>query len=120
MKQLFIRHHNSFKYAFSGIKWAFTKHINYRIHLLLSFFALWGGVFFHISRIEWMILVMTIVVGFVIETINTAIEETLNAIDKNQREDIKIAKDVSAAAMLIYSIGALIMSCFIFIPKIFY
>ena len=56
--------------------------------------------------------------GLAIETINTAIEETTDAIDIKIREDIKIAKDVSAAAMLIYAIGATIIALMIFVPKI--
>jgi diacylglycerol kinase len=54
----------------------------------------------------------------VIETINTAIEATCDVVDKKWRRDIKIAKDVSAAAMLIYSIGALVIAMVIFLPKI--
>ena len=34
------------------------------------------------------------------------------------REDIKIAKDVAAAAMLIYAIGATVIALMIFLPKI--
>ena len=56
--------------------------------------------------------------GLVIETINTAIEEATDAIDTKIREDIKIAKDISAAAMLIYAIGAIVIALMIFIPKI--
>ena len=55
----------------------------------------------------------------VIETINTAIESTTDAIDTKIREDLRISKDVSAAAMLIYAIGATIIALMIFIPKFF-
>ncbi len=58
-------------------------------------------------------------VGLTIETINTAIEQTTDAIDLKWREDIRLAKDLSAAAMLIFAIGALVVAGIIFIPKIF-
>ena len=55
--------------------------------------------------------------GLVVETINTAIESTTDAIDTKIREDIRISKDVSAAAMLIYAIGSTIIAMMIFVPK---
>jgi diacylglycerol kinase len=61
---------------------------------------------------------MLIFIGIMVEAINTAIELTTDAIDKEWRTDIKLAKDVSAAAMLIFSLGALIIACIIFVPKI--
>lgn len=60
-----------------------------------------------------------ITVGLVVETINTGLEQTTDAIDRKIREDIKIAKDVAAAAMLIYSMGATAIALMIFLPKIF-
>lgn len=53
-----------------------------------------------------------------IETINTAIEAATDAIDTKIREDIRITKDVSAAAMLVYAIGATIIAIMIFVPRI--
>lgn len=63
-------------------------------------------------------IIMLITVGLVIETLNTGLEQTTDAIDRKIREDIKIAKDVAAAAMLIYAAGSFIIACFIFIPRI--
>lgn len=59
-----------------------------------------------------------ITVGLVIETINTGLEQTTDAIDRKIREDIKIAKDVSAAAMLLYAAGSFIIACIIFVPRL--
>jgi diacylglycerol kinase len=59
-----------------------------------------------------------ITIGLVIETINTTIEVAADAIDTKIREDIKIIKDVAAASMLIFSMGAFVMAVIIFVPKI--
>jgi diacylglycerol kinase len=72
-----------------------------------------------VSYFEFLLIVFLIIIGLIIETVNTAIEFTTDAIDKKIRDDIKIAKDVSASAMLIFSIGALIIGIIIFLPKIF-
>lgn len=61
---------------------------------------------------------MLIGIGLAIEAVNTAIEEAIDAIHKDWTEEIKIAKDVSAAAMLIFSLSAFLIACIIFIPKI--
>jgi diacylglycerol kinase len=77
------------------------------------------GFWLQISYIEFLIIIFLITVGLVIETINTAIESTTDAIDTRIREDIRISKDVAAAAMLVYAIGATVIAMMIFIPKIF-
>jgi len=112
------KHTISFKNAFNGLVWSFKTQPNYRIHLSLSLSSLGLGFWLKISHIEYLIIIFLITVGLVIETINTAIEEATDAIDTKIREDIKITKDVSAAAMLIYAIGATVIALMIFVPKI--
>lgn len=115
-----IRKHTiSFKHAFEGMIWAFKSQPNYRIHFFLSVLSLFSAYFLKVSYFEFLFILGLITVGLVIETINTAIEEATDAIDTKIREDIKIAKDVAAAAMLIYAIGSAIIASVIFIPKIF-
>lgn len=112
------RHSISFKNAFNGLVWSLKTQPNYRIHLFLSTIALLLGFFLKVSYFEFLIIIFLITVGLVIETINTAIESTTDAIDTKIREDIRISKDVSAAAMLIYAIGATIIALMIFVPRI--
>jgi diacylglycerol kinase (ATP) len=50
--------------------------------------------------------------------LQTGLEATTDAITKEWREEIKIAKDVSAAAMLTFAVGAVIIAGMIFIPRI--
>lgn len=115
---MFRKHGISFKNAFNGLVWSLKTQPNYRIHLSLSILALAMGFWYRISYFEYITIVFLITVGLVIETINTAIEEASDAIDTKIREDIRITKDVSAAAMLIYAIGSTVIALMIFIPKI--
>lgn len=119
MKHILKRHAVSFKNAFEGLAWAYKTQPNYLTHLSLSIIAVIGGFIFNISNIEWITIVILICLGLVIETLNTAIEVTVDAIDTKWREDLKVAKDVAAAAMLTYAIGAFIAALIIFWPKIF-
>jgi diacylglycerol kinase len=114
-----IRKHTiSFKHAFEGLVVAFSTQPNYRIHLFLSILSIIGGIYFQITSGEFLVIGLLITVGLVIETINTAIEETCDAIDKAIRPDIKVAKDTAAAAMLIFAIGSALLAGCIFIPRI--
>jgi len=114
-----IRKHTvSFKNALRGLIWALSSQPNYKIHFFLSALAILGGVYFQISYNEFLTIITLIFIGLTIETINTAFEETNDAIDLKKREDIRLAKDVSAGAMLMFAIGAFIIACIIFIPKI--
>ncbi len=112
------KHTISIKHAFEGMVWAFRTQPNYRIHFALSLLSLLGCWYLKVSYEEFLIIIMLIFIGMMVEAINTAIEATTDAVDKEWREDIKLAKDVSAAAMLILSFGALIIAGIIFIPKI--
>ena len=112
------KHTISFKHAFEGLVAAFSTQPNYRIHLFLSLLSLLGGIYFKITYLEFLIIGILITLGLVIETINTAIEETCDAIDEAIRPDIKVAKDTAAAAMLIFAIGSAIFAGCIFVPRI--
>lgn len=118
MRHIIQRHKISFKNAISGLIWAYKTQPNYITHLVLSAVAIWCGIYFEVSSYEWIAIIILITLGLVIETLNTAIEVTTDAIDKNFREDIKTAKDVAAAAMLTYALGAFFVALIIFIPKI--
>jgi len=116
---MFKKHTISFKNAYNGLVWSLKTQPNYKIHLSLSLLSLGLGFWLKISYAEYLIIIFLITVGLVIETINTAIEAATDAIDTKIREDIRITKDVSAAAMLIYAIGATVIALMIFVPKFF-
>lgn len=111
-------HTISIKNAFAGLVWCLKTQPNYRIHIILSLMSLIASWGLHVSNAEFLTVLILITIGFTVETVNTAIEAVTDAVDRNWREDIKIAKDVSAAAMLFFSIGAFIIAFKIFIPKL--
>jgi diacylglycerol kinase len=50
--------------------------------------------------------------------VNTALEKTIDFISVEKHPQIKLIKDVAAGAVLIAAIAAVIVGCFIFIPKL--
>lgn len=113
------QHAVSLKNAITGLIWVITTQRNFKIHLILSFLAVAFGFILKISYYDFLIILVLVGCGLAIEAINTAIEETIDAIHKDWSPEIKIAKDVSAAAVLIFAIFAFIIAWVIFIPKIF-
>jgi len=118
MIQKIKRHTISFRHAFEGLIWCLKTQPNYKIHLTLSFLSIAAGIYLQISYFEMLLVLFLITTGLVVETINTGLEQTTDAIDRKIREDIKIAKDVAAAAMLVYAFGSTIIASFIFIPRV--
>lgn len=112
------KHVMSFKNALAGLIWVIKTQRNFKIHLFLSTLSIIGGLYFRITYFEFLIIFVLITIGLVIEIINTAIEEAIDALNKDWKEEIKIAKDVSAAAMLVFSIGAFLVAYIIFVPRI--
>ena len=109
---------NSFKYAVQGVMQAFKSEKNMKIHVLIAFLVILAGMFFKISIIEWIICIALIGVVISAELFNTAIETTVDLAMPEKNEKAKIAKDVSASAVLILAISSAIIGLIIFLPKI--
>ncbi|MEO6508946.1 MAG: diacylglycerol kinase family protein [Patescibacteria group bacterium] len=112
------KHTISLRNALNGVIFCLRTQPNFQIHIFFSTLALAAGLFLNISYYEFFMIIFLITTGLVIETINTAIEQATDAIDTRWREDIGHAKDIAAGAMLIFAVGASVISGIIFIPKI--
>lgn len=109
---------NSFGYAFSGLKAAFRTEHNLWIHAALTVAATVLGLVFRIASIEWLVLVVVMALVWMAELFNTALEKAMDFVSKESHPQIKLVKDLSAAAVLVTSIAALIAGGIIFIPKL--
>ncbi len=118
MREMLKKHTISFKNAFAGLFWALRTQPNFRVHIILSLVALWLGIYFGISHLEWTVIIFTIVLGLSAELINTSLESMTDLITKEWRSEAKIAKDVAAAMMLTVAAGAVGVAAFIFWPYI--
>lgn len=109
---------NSFKHAFYGIKLVFQSQYNFRIQIIAAIIATILGFTLIISAIEWSILIILFAMALGAEAINSAIEFLSDKVESSYDETIKKVKDISAGAVLIISISALIVGIIIFMPKI--
>lgn len=117
-RNLIIKMINSFKYAIEGICTSFKTERNMKIHALIMILVIILGILFKINKQEWItcIICFSLVIGG--ELFNTAIETVVDIIMPEKNDKAKLAKDISAGAVLVLAIGAAIVGLLIFIPKI--
>ena len=109
---------HSFKYAFTGIYSSVKKERNLKIHTSIMLLVIIMGVLLKINYHEWLTCLVLFALVLSSELINTAIEITLNLITTEINPQVKLAKDISAGAVLINAIFSAIIGLIIFIPKI--
>lgn len=107
----------SFSYAISGIKTEFKKGRNFRIQILMGVAAVVLGVVLKISPSEWFDIILIIAFVLILELINTALESIVDIASPQIQEKARIAKDVSAGAVLVASLAAASIGAIIFLPK---
>lgn len=110
---------NSFKYAIQGIFSSFKTERNMKIHIFIMFLVIAFGIILKINKYEWIICVLCFAIVISGELFNTAIETVVDMIMPYKNDKAKIAKDISAGAVLALAIGAAIVGVIIFVPKIF-
>ena len=69
-----------FQYAFNGLKVLINEEHNARIHLFAACCVVIAGIVFHISKNEWIAVIICIGMVFALELINSAIENTADII----------------------------------------
>lgn len=109
---------NSFRYAIEGFASSFKTERNMKIHVLAMAIVVILGFVLKISALEWCICSIAIALVIGAELFNTAIETVVDMISPQKNPKAKLAKDISAAAVLILSLGAAVAGLIIFIPKI--
>lgn len=109
----------SFKFALTGIFYAFISQRNMRIHMLTTLLVILLGLYFKISPVEWLIISIAITMVLAAETINTAVETLVDLYTQDYHPLAKRAKDLAAGAVLFTAVNAVIIGSLIFIPYFF-
>ncbi|MBI2018827.1 diacylglycerol kinase family protein [Candidatus Daviesbacteria bacterium] len=106
----------SFKYALEGIVTALKEEPNLKIHFFISVLTLTLSYFLQISRQDWINIILVIGFVFAVEFTNTAIEATVDAFTESKHPGAKLAKDISAGAVLVAAVTAIALGLLIFFP----
>jgi len=113
-----IKRAESFTHAGRGlfifIKSTHNAWLNIRCFVVVIFM----GIFFQITKMEWVVILILSGIVFISEAFNTAIEIDMDLTSPNFHPYAKDTKDVAAGAVLLSAILAVIVGLIIFVPYI--
>jgi diacylglycerol kinase len=84
----------------------------------LAFAVILAGFWYNITQFEWLCVVLSIALVMTAEALNTALEELVDWLSPEKRKEAGKVKDIAAGAVLIASLGALVVGICIFLPKL--
>jgi len=100
----------AFNFAFQGIVYATRTQPNMRVHLVAGALALFATLYLRLERsyVAVIVIAIALVIGF--ELVNTAVESIVDLMTVAHHPLAKIAKDAAAGAVLVASIGAIVVA----------
>uniref|UniRef100_UPI0031B9F9A5 diacylglycerol kinase family protein n=1 Tax=Paenibacillus hubeiensis TaxID=3077330 RepID=UPI0031B9F9A5 len=103
-----------FRNAAEGIVYGLRTQRNVQVHTGAAFLMCAAGVFFGISKMEWLFVLTAIFLVLVTELMNTAVEAAVDLAEPNIHPLAKAAKDTAAGAVLLAAVFAVIVGCIVF------
>lgn len=109
----------SFQYAVQGLVYAFASQRNFRLQLVVGGLALVLGLWLRLHVLELGVLVLTVAAVLVLELLNTAMEAAVDlAIGRQFHPLARIAKDCSAAAVLVAAMASMLIALLLLSPPL--
>jgi hypothetical protein len=115
---LWIERIRSFGFAIHGIRKFLKSEHNAMVHLLATLLVFLAGLFFQVSILEWIALIVVMGMVWMAELLNTAIEKIVDQVAKERNDRWAFIKDVAAAAVLVAAMVAALTGMLIFVPKL--
>lgn len=109
----------SVRYAFKGAMYLLKTESSIKIQFVIAIIVTIAGFYFEISTTEWLFQIGFIGLVMSIEGLNTAIEYVADFIHPEHHESIGRIKDISAGAVFIASVTAVLGAIAIYFPKVF-
>ena len=109
---------DSFNYAFEGIIHVLRTQRNLRIHFLVATIVIVVAVLENVTKLELIVLLLSIAFVLIAEMINTAIEGAIDVSTTTFDPMAKLAKDIAAGAVLIASVNAVAVGYLVFSNKV--
>lgn len=109
---------SSFNYAVSGIISAIKIEKNMKIHYFIALCTILLSLFFDFNRTEFLLLLFAISLVFVTEMFNTALEKIVDLITPDYHPLARLAKDISAGAVLIAALNSLVIGYLLFFDRL--
>lgn len=114
----FLRRAESFEHAGRGLYILLRSTHNLWVEITIFILVVLAGLFFCITKIEWLLILIVSGMVFVSEAFNTAIEIDIDLTSPTFHPYAKDTKDVAAGAVLISTIFATTVGTVIFWPYV--
>lgn len=108
----------SFVFAGRGILFMLRTQHNAWLHFWATLVVVGLGLSYRVKPDDWRMLIVAIVMVWVAETFNTAVEHICDVVSPGYSEAVKRAKDVAAGAVLICALGAAMIGLATFWPYV--
>ena len=108
----------SFNFAFEGIIHVLRTQRNMRIHFATAVVVLIGALVVGVRRLELVALLIAISFVLIAEMLNTALEAGIDVATTSFDPLAKLAKDISAGAVLIATVNAVAVGYLVFVDRI--
>jgi diacylglycerol kinase len=108
----------SVSFAWAGLVYTFHTQRNARWHAIAALGAIALASWLQLDATRWAILILTIGAVCAGETINTTVEALVDLLSPEWHERAKVAKDVSAGAVLLLAITAIAVGTLLLGPPL--
>jgi diacylglycerol kinase len=115
---IFQKRMQSFRYAFEGISYVMRTQPNARIHLFTMVIVILVALWLKLTLLDWALLVLAMTIVWTAEFTNTAIEALVDLASPEHHRLAKVAKDVSAGAVLVAAIGSVVVGLLVLAPPL--
>ena len=108
----------SFQYALEGSWYVLRTQKNTWIHAVASLAVVALGLWLGLLRTDWALIIITMTIVWMAEFVNTALEAIVDMTTPEEHPLAKVAKDVSAAAVLLGAGAAVLVGILILGPPL--
>ncbi len=108
----------SFGYSFRGLIYTFKEEQNFRIHLFVAMIVIILMIFFRVSRLEALVLIIAMTLVIFAELINSIFERIVDILKPRIHSYAMVIKDMMAATVLVAALAAVAIGIIIFLPRV--
>jgi diacylglycerol kinase len=118
IRQEFKNRFKSFQYALEGWWYVMRTQPNAWLHAIVSTSVALLALWLRLERHDWIVLVLTMMIVWMAEFTNTAIEVVVDMTMPRPHPLAKVAKDVAAAMVLVGAVGAVVVGALVLGPPL--
>lgn len=105
-------------FAVAGVLAGWRRERSFRTHSLFAGLALLALLLLWPAPVWWALVALAIALVMALELVNSAIETIIDRLHPERHEEMRIAKDMLAGAVLLISLAALVVALMLVIDSV--